>query len=201
MVREKKITMREAMPPEIMHQFLEEMYEKERREAEQQQLKEECHWDKESVQRAKDLISKMLDHVSMSVAQREGKRTMPEHDEQDEGKSEDSSTSYEVEPGMDARIQGTTIDGHGWIRRQRRHEESSRILTSDEEAQPVNAIEGKPHLHSKETRGPGKGEPYRISRKNLFIRWGGCEKLLGMKGDKSFLELSGRQKMRNTLVV
>lgn len=153
MVREKEITKREAMPPEIMHQFLEERHEKKRREAEQQQLKEECHIDKESVKRVKDLISKMLDHVGMSVAQREGKRTMSKRDEQDEGKSEDSPTSYEVEPGMGARIQDTTIDGHSWIRRQRRHEESSRILTSVEEAQPVNTIEEKPHLHLKETRG------------------------------------------------
>lgn len=71
---------------------------------------------------------------------------MPENDEQDKGKGEDSLTSYEAKPGLGARITKTTTDGHGRKRRQRRREESSRVLITDVESQLTNKIEGRPQV-------------------------------------------------------
>lgn len=49
--------------------------------------------DEESTRKARNLISEMLDHTSISVALREGKRTMTKYDEKDEDKGEDSPMS------------------------------------------------------------------------------------------------------------
>lgn len=116
-------------------------------------MEEELRRGDESARRPRDPIFEMLDHVGTSLTRREGKRTIPERDEQDEGKGEDSPMSHEAEPSLSTRIQETTTNGHGRRRRWRRHEKSSCVSTSDEEGQPANTIERKTNLQSKPIRG------------------------------------------------